>query len=137
MTEIKCKLCNGIAPKIEHANANIFDIYACTGCQAPTYQTRYRMIFHKNDPVDPLAITIRLDDYYIILNYGWNFGYPERKTKRSIVYKRIIGELYESSDLDPITWDSDSPVLDFNFIIELPQGAGPLKQKLQIYTLFS
>jgi hypothetical protein len=134
MIDVRCKLCNNWAPITEHRNDTMFDIYVCAGCQAPHFKTRYREIYPQGDN-KLLGVSLRIDDYYVVLNYG--LTYRSRKTNFTSIYKKIIGELESSSDLEPITWDADSPVVEFDFILKLPHDVRLIKQKLQTYTLFS
>lgn len=133
MIEVGCKLCGNAAPITEHRNATMFNIYVCIGCQAPNYKTRYREIYSQSDKL--LGASLRLDDYYVVLNY--NLNYRNRKVNYTSIYKKIIGELESSPDLEPLTWDADLPVIEFDFILDLPNDVKLIKQKLQTYVLFS
>jgi hypothetical protein len=134
MIKVRCKLCKQIAPITEHKNDKMFDIYVCAGCQMPNFGTRYREIYQQGSS-KILGATLRLDDYYIVLNYG--LTYRSRRTNFTSIYKKVIGEIESSIDLEPITWDADQPVIEFDFILKLPHDVGLIKQKLQTYTLFS
>lgn len=133
MIKVKCKLCSNTAPITEHSNDKIFDIYVCAGCQVPNFKTRYREIYSQNDKL--LGASLRLDDYYIVLNYNLTYMYKE--ANYTSIYKKIIGELESSPDLEPLTWDADLPVIEFDFILDLPNDVRLIKNKIQTYILFS
>lgn len=130
-----CRFCNKDMNKIDHHNPDLFDVYLCVGCLQPEYHTRYRELYRRGED-DLLATTIRIDEYYVILNH--HFNYTTRRTNYSEVYKNDIGEIVQSVDLQPITWTSDLPAVDVDTILKLPFGdPASLKRKLQLYILFS
>lgn len=130
-----CGFCNKIPEQVDHANREMFDVYLCAGCKKPDFDTRYRIVCYKGYP-DILAVTVRLDEYYIILNH--NFNYTTRRTKYTTIYKKVIGSINYSLDLEPITWGPEEPVCDLDFLVKLPlHDPAAVKRKLQIYTLFS
>jgi hypothetical protein len=121
--------------KIGHRNTDLFDIYLCQNCLSPNYTTRYREIYRAGES-DLLATTIRVDEFYVILNH--HFNYTTRRTNYSEVYKNDIGEVVASVDLKPLTWTSDLPVIDVNVVLKLPfHDPAAIKQKLRFYILFS
>jgi hypothetical protein len=130
----QCGFCNKQMEKIEHANKEMFDVFLCEGCQ-PNYTTRYRQLFYKGE-FEVLATTIRIDEYFVVLNHSFNF--TSRRTNYTKIYKKIIGELNDSLDLEPLTWGPDLPVFDLDFILSLPlHDVAACRQKLSIYTTFS
>jgi hypothetical protein len=130
-----CKFCNKDMNKIDHHNPELFDVYLCEDCLAPDYTTRYREIYHAGEE-NLLAVTVRVDEYYVVMNHAFN--YTTKRTNFTIVYKNPIGEITGSLDLEPLIWDSDIPVCDFDQILNLPfHDPVALKQKLQVYILFS
>lgn len=117
-----CRFCNREMDQVEHTNSDIFDVYLCTGCIKPEYDTRYRLLFAR-DGTECLASTIRIDEYYIILNH--NFHMQNIRHVSTTVHKHV--------DLK-----KDQRVFELDFILDLPLHDPALcKQKLQIYTTFS
>jgi hypothetical protein len=130
-----CRFCNKDMKKIDHHNPDLFDVYLCVDCLFPDYMTRYRELYRRGQD-DLLAVTIRIDEFYVILNH--QFNYTTRRTNYSEVYKNVIGEMVQSVDLQPLTWTSDLPVCDVDTVLKLPfHDPAALKRKLQIYVLFS
>lgn len=130
-----CPFCHQELEIINHTNSDLLDVYLCQGCRLPEFSTRFRCVTYKNEKYI-LATTITLDDFFIELNYAFNF--TNRRTNYTKIYKGIIGELDSSLDLTPITWASGNPVCDFDFIMKLPlHDPASTLQKLRIYTTFS
>ncbi len=130
----ECGFCDQLMEKIEHTNKDMFDVFLCEGCQKG-FGTRYRQIFYAGE-TELLATTLRIDEYFVVLNYAFNF--TTRRTNYTKIYKKVIGELNDSLDLEPITWGPDEPVFELDFIISLPlHEIAVCKQKLAIYTTFS
>lgn len=130
-----CGFCGQIPEQIDHANRDLFDIYLCVGCIKPDYDTRYRQVTYKGYP-DALAITFRIDEFYVVMNYFFN--YTTRRNNYTTIYKKPLGNIDSSIDLEPIIWDPDLPVCDLDMVLEFPfHDPALLKQKLQIYTVFS
>lgn len=132
----ECGFCNKSMDIISHTNSDLFDIYLCEGCIKPGFDTRFRQVCYKDEEY-VLATTIRLDEFFIVLNYAFN--YTNRRTNYTQVYrKNVIGELNDSLDLQPITWGPDLPAFDLDFIMILPlHNPAEAKRKLEIYTTFS
>ena len=96
---------------------------------------QFRQVFYKDEDA-LLATTFRIDDYYVVMNYAFN--YTTKRTNYTKIYKKILGIFKTSVELEPVTWESDLPVCDFDAIIKLPfHNPTLLKSKLQLYTLFS
>lgn len=132
---IECGFCHKVPELINHTNREIFDIYLCEGCQRPDFDTRFRQVYRTGEK-ELLAITVRLDEYFLVLNYSFNF--TSKRINYTSIYKKVIGEFNDSLDLEPITWGPDKPVFDLDFVLQLPLHDPALaKQKLQIYTTFS
>ena len=132
---VECGFCHKAPDIVNHTNSDIFDIYLCEGCLLPNFDTRFRQVCYKGD-TQVLAVTIRLDEYFIVLNY--NFNFTTKRINYTQIYKKVIGELNDSLELQPITWGPDMPVFDLDFVVRLPLHDPALaKQKLQIYTTFS
>lgn len=130
----QCGFCDKPMRKIEHVNKDMFDIFLCEGCQ-PGLTTRYRHVLYTGRE-GILATTVRIDEYFVILNYAFNF--TTRRTNFTKVYKHILGELNDDLDLEPLQWTPNEPVFDIDFIIRLPlHDIAACKQKLAIYTTFS
>jgi hypothetical protein len=130
-----CGFCGKIPDQIDHANQDLFDIYLCVGCIKPDFDTRFRMVCYKGYP-NILAITFRIDEYYVVVNYAFN--YTTRRTRYTTIYKKVLGNIDSSLDLEPITWDPDLPVCDLDMALELPlHNPTLLKEKLKTYTIFS
>ncbi len=130
-----CGFCNQAMDQIGHTNSELFDIFLCEGCIRPDYDTRFRKLFTK-DSNECLANTIRINDYFIVLNY--KFTLVESKANYTKIYKKVIGEFNDQLDLKPLTMSVDTPVFDLDFILHLPlHDPGLALQKLQIYTAFS
>jgi len=132
---IECGFCHKTPDIVNHTNSDMFDIYLCEGC-LPDFNTRFRQVCYKGE-TEVLAITIRLDEFFIVLNYKFNF--TSKRTNYTQIYRKgVIGELNDSLDLQPITWGPDVPAFDLDFVLQLPLHDPALtKQKLQIYTTFS
>ncbi|MGI0059742.1 MAG: hypothetical protein ACREBJ_08225 [Nitrosotalea sp.] len=119
---------------IDHPNKGLFDVYTCLGCQ-PTHETWYRQVFYAGE-YELLATTIRVDEYYIVVNYSFN--YSSKRTRYTTIYKKILGTIDNSMDFEPLTWGPDLPFADLNFVIDLRLHDIPaLKRKLSIYTTSS
>jgi hypothetical protein len=132
---IECGFCHKVPNLISHANGDIFDIYLCEGCQRPDFNTRFRQLYWTGQK-QLLAVTIRLDEFFLVLNYAFNF--TSKRINYTTIYKKVIGEFNDSLDLEPITWGPDVPVFDLDFVVQLPlHDLALAKQKLQIYTTFS
>ena len=132
---IECGFCHKTPDLINHTNREMFDIYLCEGCLKPDFDTRFRQVYRTGQS-ELLAITIRLDEYFLVLNY--NFNFTSKRINYTSIYKKVIGEFNDSLDLQPITWGPDLPVFDLDFVLCLPLDNPALaKQKLQIYTTFS
>ncbi len=132
---IECGFCHKVLDIINHTNSELFDVYLCEGCLKPNFDTRFRQVCYKGQQ-EVLANTIRIDEFFIVLNYSFNF--ITTRTNFTQIYRKVIGELNDSLDLVPITWTHDLPVFDLDFIVRLPLHDPALaKQKLQIYTTFS
>ena len=133
---IKCGFCQQELEIINHTNPEVFDIMVCEGCMRPDFDTRFRQVFRKGT-TELLATTIRIDEFFIILNH--NFNYSTKRTNYTQIFKKgVIGELDGSLDLQPVTWGPDEPAFDLDFILKLPLHDPALtKRKLQIYTTFS
>lgn len=131
-----CKFCNKDMNKIDHHNPELFDVYLCEDCLAPSYATRYRELYRAGEE-ELLAVTVRLDEFYVVINHAFN--YTTKRTNFTVVYKNAIGAITRSLDLEPITcWDSDLPVCDLDQVLSLPfDDPAALKHKLQVYALFS
>lgn len=130
----ECGFCDQLMEKTEHVNSKMFDVFLCAGCQ-PGFDTRYRQVFYYGE-YELLATTIRVDEYYIVLNYSFN--YTTRRTNYTTIYKKVLGTLDANMDLEPITWGPDLPFADLDFIVDLPLHDIPaLKEKLSIYATFS
>ena len=130
-----CQFCHKELEVINHTNSDLLTIYLCEGCRLPEYYTRFRCVTYK-DSEHVLAITVTLDEFFIELNYAFNF--TNRRTNYTKIYKNVIGELDTSLDLAPITWGKGDPVCDLDFVVSFPlHNPALVKQKLQIYTLFS
>lgn len=130
----ECGFCDRIMEKIEHQNKDLFDVYLCENC-IPGFSTRYRQLFYKGE-AELLAATIRIDEYFVVLNHAFN--YTSRRTNYTKIYKKVIGELNDSLDLEPLTWGPDLPVFELDFILRLPlHDIAACRQKLSIYTTFS
>ena len=121
--------------KIDHHNPELFDVYLCEDCLVPDYSTLYREIYHTGEK-ELLAATVRLDEYYVVLNHAFN--YTTKRTNFTVVYKNSIGAITNGLDLEPLTWQHDLPACDFDQILSLPfHDPEALKHKLQVYILFS
>lgn len=130
-----CGFCHQVPDVRNHTNSDLLDLYICEGCVKPNFDTRFRHVTYKDEPYI-LATTIRIDEWFIILNYAFN--YTNKRTNYTQIYKKVIGELDSSLDLAPITWGPDRPVCDLDFVMKLPlHNPALVKQKLQIYTTFS
>lgn len=130
-----CVFCNKVPPKIEHANNKYLDVYVCTSCLGPEYNTKFREIANVGESVI-LADSIRIDDFYIIRNFEYNPTYMKANYTR--IYRDIIGCLDTSNDMEPLSFRRDPLICQLDIIIELPWYDLELcKQKLQIYTTFS
>ncbi len=117
-----CGFCKQEMDQTQHTNSDMFDVYLCVGCIKPEFDTRYRLLFAKGGE-DCLASTVRIDEYFIILNHNF---YPQSLDHH---YTTV----HKSVDLK-----SDRLVFTLNFILDLPLHDPALcKQKLQIYTTFS
>ena len=120
---------------IEHHNSNLFDIFLCAGCQLPKYDTRFRQVYYPGQS-ELLATNIRIDEFFVVINYAFN--YITKRTGYTLIFKKVIGFIDNSLDIEPLTYDTDRPVHDFDMILELPvHNPALLKTKLNIYTLFS
>ena len=101
----------------------------------PNFETRFRQVFYPGEN-ELLATQFRLDEFHVVLNYSFN--YTSRRVRYTTVYKKAIGFLESSTDLAPLTWDTDQPVHDFDMIVRFPfHDPVLLKSKLKLYTLFS
>ena len=101
----------------------------------PDFNTLFRQIAYPGQ-LEVLATTIRIDEYFIVINYSFN--YTTRRSNYTTIYKKFIGLMESSFDIDPITYDADRPVHDFDTTLDLPlHDPVLLKKKLQLYTLFS
>lgn len=130
-----CPFCHKNMAKIEHHNPELFDVFLCENCLFPDYMTRYRQVYYANEQ-ELLATTIRIDEYYVVCNYAFNFS--SKRTNFTTIFKNVIGALTNSLDLEPLTWDSDEPVCDLDLVINLPfHDPALLKSKLRLYTLLS
>lgn len=132
----ECGFCDQLMEKIEHTNKDMFDVFLCEGCQKG-YTTRFRQLLYKGE-YEILAETIRIDEYFIVLNYSFN--YTTRRTNFTKIYrsKEMIGEMNGDLELEPMMWTPNLPVFDLDFILRLPlHDVAACKQKLSIYTTFS
>jgi hypothetical protein len=130
-----CGFCQKELEIVNHTNSDRLDIYLCEGCLRPDFDTRYRIVTYKGFP-EPLANTIRLNDYFIVINYA--FSFIDKRSNYTKIYKKVIGEFNDSLDLEPITLGRDKPVCDLDLTLRLPLSNPSLAlQKLQIYTTFS
>lgn len=130
-----CQFCNKNINKTDHHNPELFDVYSCRGCLLPDFNTLFRQIAYPGQ-LEVLATTIRIDEYFIVINYSFN--YTTRRSNYTTIYKKFIGLMESSFDIDPITYDADRPVHDFDTTLDLPlHDPVLLKKKLQLYTLFS
>lgn len=112
----------------------MFDIYVCVNCLLPSYKSRYREIYRINEN-DLLASTLRLDQYYVVLNYA--FDYQTRRSNYTTIYLNPVGIDDAHLGLKPIL-DQDAPVCDLDIVIKLPyHDPVALKQKLQTCVVFS
>ncbi len=128
-----CGFCNKIPEIINHTNSDFLDVYLCEGCLKPNFETRFRHVTYKGY-TEILATTIRIDDFFVVLNYAFNF--TNRRTNYTQIFKKVIGTI--GADIEPITFGPDRPVCDLDWVIELPShDPALLKQKLRIYTTFS
>ena len=135
ITPYPCSFCNASPNKIDHVNRDLFDIYLCGGCLKPNFDTWFRQVCYKGYP-DILAITFQIDEYYVVVNYAFN--YTTKRTSHTTIYKKAIGALDSDMSLEPITWDTDLPVCDLDMIVNFPfHDPALLKQKLRTYTVFS
>jgi hypothetical protein len=102
---------------INHTNRELFDVYVCEKCTDSYIYTRYRHVCY-NGSHTVLATTIRIDEYYVILNYCFHLS-----SQRDNYTQIHIG----------IT-----QIFDLNYILRLPlHDPAQAKRKLQIYTTFS
>jgi hypothetical protein len=130
-----CGFCNKPMEKTDHTNKDMLDVYLCAGCIKPDFDTRFRQVFYPNEN-ELLATQFRLDEFHVVMNYAFN--YTNRRTRYTTIYKKAIGFMYSSLDLEPLTWDTDHPVHDFDTVLQFPfHDPALLKRKLQLYTLFS
>ncbi len=130
-----CGFCHKVPEIINHTNSDLLDVYLCEGCIKPNYDTRFRHVCYKGE-TEILATTVRIDEFFVVINYHFNF--TTRRTNYTRIYKKIIGILNGQLDLEPITWGPDLPVCDLDFIVKLPwDNPALVKEKLQIYTTFS
>ena len=131
-----CRFCNKNLYKISHHNPDLFDMFLCSNCLFPTYHSQYRELYFFAEE-ELLAASFRLDEFYVVLNYSFNF--TNKRTNYTTIYKNSIGSIDTSVDLQPIIWDRGFPlVCDIDHIVEFPfQDPAKLKVKLQIYTLFA
>jgi len=113
----KCGFCHKELEIVNHTNSDLFDVYLCEKCLEPEFGTRYREVSYKGQK-EILATTIRIDEYYIVLNYNLNLS--AQRTNFTQIHKGIV------------------LIFDLDFILRLPLHDPALaKRKLQIYTTFS
>lgn len=133
----KCKFCNKELEQVDHTNREIFDIFMCNGCLKPNYDTVYRRVHYKGQP-KILATTIRIDEFYVILNHELNYVSKRAQYTQIYKYKKVLGIMNTDPDPQPITWAAERPVCDLDIVLDLPlNNPMALKEKLKIYTLFS
>lgn len=112
-----CGFCHKPLEIVNHTNSDLFDVYLCEGCLSPEFYTRFRRVCYKGKK-EVLANTIRIDDFYVVLNYSFNF--PGSRTNFTQIHKGI------------------KLIFELDFILRLPwHDPALIKQKLQIYTTFS
>jgi hypothetical protein len=130
-----CRFCNKVMRTIDHNNQDLFDVYLCEDCLLPDYSTRYRELWRAGEG-ELLAVTIKLDEYYVVINHAFNF--VTKRTNFSLIYKNPIVIIPNSLHLEPITWNSELPACDVDYILDLPfHDPTVLKRKLGVYVLFS
>lgn len=130
-----CGFCNKPMALSEHANKDMLDVYLCAGCIKPAFDTRFRQVYYPGEN-ELLATQFRLDEFHVVINYAFNF--TNRRVRYTTIYKKAIGFVESSTDLAPLTWDTDHPVHDFDMIVRFPfHDPVLLKNKLELYTLFS
>ena len=135
------KICGFCDKELSLLNQNdrLFDIFICDACQKPDFNTMYRQTYRSSDGV-LLSESLFIDEFYVT----WQHHYLYTKYHGAeccgitSIYKAPIGIIYSHPDPEPITWDWTNPVFCLNGIVELPlKDPRLLKNKLQIYTMFS
>ena len=102
---------------VSHTNSELFDIYLCEKCTNTDFYTRYRRVCYKGNS-EVLATTIRIDEYYIVINHCFNL--VSQKNNYTQIHMGI------------------TRVFELDFVLNLPLHDLALsKRKLQIYTTFS
>jgi hypothetical protein len=129
----ECGFCDRIMEKSEHQNKGLFDVYLCKDC-IPGFSTSYRQLFYEGE-TELLATTIRIGEYFIVLNHAFSFTNP--KSHYTLIYKRVGDAANDPLSLEP-EWGPEPPVFELDFILELPlHDIAACRQKLSIYTTFS
>lgn len=132
---IECVFCIKPPPLIKHFNDDKFDVYICTNCRYPDFDTRFRLLYRKGES-ELLVNTIRIDDFFISCNHKPTTS--AKKANYTRIYKDVLGELNGSDDGEPLVLSIKSLICELDFIIKLPWHDPALAiQKLQIYTTFS
>lgn len=109
--------------KTAHHNSDLFDVFVCHDCLLPDYKSRYRELYRVGRS-DILAANVRLDEFYVVLNY--QFNYTNKRTNYTTIYKAVPKR------------SVDTPVCDVDLVINLPyHDPAALKRKLRLYALFS
>ena len=130
-----CVFCQQEMKKMKHHNEDLLDVFMCSDCLEPNYSTFYRQCFYA-DGDKVLATNFRFNDYFVVINYAFNF--TTRRIEYTTIHKNAIGFIANALNIDPVTHDTDRPVLDVPFTIDFPlNNPALLKSKLDLYTLFS
>ena len=112
-----CGFCDKIMDMVDHTNNELFDIYLCERCTGTGFYTQYRQVCYKGNQ-EVLATTIRIDEYYVVINHCFNLVSSRNN------YTRIHIGITKIFELD--------------FVLQLPlHDLALAKRKLQIYTTFS
>ena len=131
-----CGFCNEEMSLLNKTYQTLFDIYTCIDCQKSKFKTLYKETYYAGDN-ERLLTQIRVDEYYVIQNY--KFNYTSKRQNYTTIYVRFLGLISPYSvDSEPIAWTPAEPALILDGIIDLPMD-NPLaiKEKLQTYILFS
>ncbi len=121
-----CKFCNSTLHNTAPAGSlkELYLVYICNGCQP--HEVIYRELYNQQT-LTLLAKVIRIDDYYIMINY--------QKNKTSFNKDTIINL---GDDLNPKLRTYHKQVYELSDIWEIPlTNIETVKQKLQLYTTFS
>lgn len=125
------------------------ELRVCHLCLTPTHDTMYKELYsivkchyvvdqNKNPLIRRKLVSkaVRVDDFYILIDYDYNISTYPQQYPRTHIYKNITGTIANSLNFEPIT--EHNPIYKTGDILDLPfDNIELLKNKLKTYTIFS